>query len=408
MDKMSAQCRWISQLDAAGVAFALCVSLTACAPGTDASTVDRGQTGKVTGAAGFAGAVAGNHALGSGAAGRAGSSPVVGMAGVPGSVVTSPNVPRAGAPGAGNATTKPPGFPTAGAGSAAPPPMTGTAGATVPTGAAGSGTTGPAGDICARWKSDRTNLSEGTWNGDAASCMAGDMTQDARNTAYKLHTLYRFMAGLDPVPMTDDYNKKAQDCSLLMTANGMISHMPDMSWKCYTADAAKTAGGSSLSSGGAVSSVDGYMIDPGNPTTLGHRRWILSNELIGVGFGSSGKFSCQYQPPGRGKSTKPWIAWPPAGQIPIQAMSSTWSSIDQTGWSLQSDTVDFKNAQVTIMAAGMSLPVTVTQLGSGYGSTFAISMVPMGWKAAAGMTYNVNVTGASMPITYDVSVVDCK
>jgi hypothetical protein len=75
---------------------------------------------------------------------------------------------------------------------------------------------------------------------------------------------------------------------------------------------------------------------------------------------------------------------------------------------LQSDTIDFKNAQVTIMAGGMTLPVTVTQLGSGYGSTFAISIVPMGWKVAAGMTYNVNVTGASMPITYDVAVVDCR
>jgi hypothetical protein len=397
----------MSQLDAAGVAFALCASLTACAPGTDAGTMDRGQTtGRANGAAGFGASVAGS----AGVAGRAGgSSPVVGMAGVPGGVVTPPNVPRAGAPATGNPMTRPPGLPAGAAGTVAPPPtMTGSAGATTSAGVAGSGASAATGDICARWKADRTNLSEGTWSGDAASCMAGDMTQDARNAAYKLHTLYRFMAGLDPVPMTDDYNKKAQDCSLLMTANGMISHMPDMSWKCYTADAAKTAGSSSLSSGGAVSSVDGYMIDPGNPTTLGHRRWILSNMLIGVGFGSSGKFSCQYQPPGRGKSTKPWIAWPPPGQIPIQAMSSTWASIDQTGWSLQSDTVDFKNAQVTIMAGGMSLPVTVTQLGSGYGSTFAISMVPMGWKAAAGMTYNVNVTGASTPITYDVDIVDCK
>jgi hypothetical protein len=37
-----------------------------------------------------------------------------------------------------------------------------------------------------------------------------------------------------------------------------------------------------------------------------------------------------------------------------------------------------------------------------------MSMVPMGWKVAAGMTYNVNVTGTSMPITYDVNVVDCR
>lgn len=407
MDKMCAQCGWTGQLNRAGVVFALGVALTACAPGGgNGGTTDRGQTTGRVAAAGSGGAAAATNAVAVGFAGRSGSAAAAsGVAGSPGVGVTAPSVPGTGIP-ASATMTKPPSLPTAMAGSVAPPPtMTGAAGAPAPTGAAGGGATG---DVCARWKSDRTNLSEGTWNGDVASCMSGDMTADARNTAYRLHTLYRFLAGLDSVPMMDDYNKKAQDCSLLMTANNMISHMPDSSWKCYTADAAKTAGSSSLSSGGAVSSVDGYMIDPGNPTTLGHRRWILSNELIGVGFGSSGKFSCQYQPPGRGKSTKPWIAWPPAGQVPFQAMSSTWSSIDQTGWSLQSDTVDFKSAQVTITAGGMTLPVTVTQLGSGYGSTYAISMVPMGWKVAAGMTYNVNVTGASMPITYDVSVVDCR
>jgi hypothetical protein len=89
-------------------------------------------------------------------------------------------------------------------------------------------------------------------------------------------------------------------------------------------------------------------------------------------------------------------------------MSTTWSSVDQTGWSLQSDSVDFKNAQVTITSGGMTLPVTLTQLGSGYGSTYAMSMIPMGWKAAAGSTYSVSVSGASMAITYDVAVVDCR
>jgi hypothetical protein len=106
--------------------------------------------------------------------------------------------------------------------------------------------------------------------------------------------------------------------------------------------------------------------------------------------------------------SKPWTAWPPPGQIPIQAFGSTWASMDQTGWSLQSDTVDLKSAQVSITSGGMNLPVTVTQLGSGYGSKFAISMIPMGWKAAAGTTYSVAVTGASMPISYDVAVVDCR
>jgi hypothetical protein len=278
--------------------------------------------------------------------------------------------------------------------------MTGTGGTAEPPAAGG--------EICARWKEAHANLSEGTWSGSAASCEAGDMTEDARASALRLHSLYRTMAGLEPVEMTDEGNRLAQDCALLMTANNMLSHMPDSSWKCFTAEAAKTAGSSSLSPGGSVGSVDGYMIDPGNPTTLGHRRWILSSMLAGVGFGSTGSFSCQYQPPQRpAANAKPWTAWPPAGQIPIQAFGSAFSSTDQTGWSVQSDSVDLKSAQVTITSAGMNLAVSVTQLGGGYGSSYAMRFNPMGWKTAAGQTYSVKISGTSMPIEYDVQVVDC-
>jgi roadblock/LC7 domain-containing protein len=284
----------------------------------------------------------------------------------------------------------------------------GTGGMTAMMGTGGS-TSGPPGEICTRWKADRMDLSEGTWTGSAASCDEGDLTGAGRDNAYRLHSLYRFMAGLDPVEMTDANNKLAQGCALLMTANGMLSHMPDSSWKCYTAENSKTAGSSSLSGGGSVSSVDGYMMDPGNPTTLGHRRWILSSMLAGVGFGSSGQFSCQYQPPSRpAAGGKAWTAWPPDGQIPIQAMSGGFMSVDQTGWSLQSDSIDFASAQVKVTVDGMDQAVTTTQLGGGYGSLFAMRFNPMGWTTAAGKTYHVAVSGTSMPIEYDVEVVDCK
>jgi hypothetical protein len=188
----------------------------------------------------------------------------------------------------------------------------------------------------------------------------------------------------------------------------MLSHMPSSSWECYTAEAGDTAGSSSLSPGGSVSSVDGYMIDPGNPTTIGHRRWILSSMLASVGFGSTGTFSCQYQPPQRpAPGAKAWVAWPPPGQVPFQAFRGGFSNLDQTGWSLQSDTINLASAQVTVSSGGMDLAVSVTQLGGGYGSLYALRFNPMGWSTAAGKTYHVTVSGTSMPIEYDVEVVDC-
>ena len=181
-----------------------------------------------------------------------------------------------------------------------------------------------------------------------------------------------------------------------------------ISWDCYTEEASDTAGASSVSSGPALESVDGYMVDPGNSTTLGHRRWILSNMLAGIGFGSAGRFSCQYQPAQRPPAgSKAWVAWPPDGPIPTDAFGAFFATINETGWSIQSDTIDLANAEVAVTSGGMDLAVTVTTLMRGYGSTYAIRIVPSGWTAAAGKSYNVKVTGTSTPIEYDVDVVDC-
>jgi hypothetical protein len=49
----------------------------------------------------------------------------------------------------------------------------------------------------------------------------------------------------------------------------------------------------------------------------------------------------------------------------------------------------------------------VTQLGSGYGSRYAIRFNPMSWTTMAGQTYSVSVTGIMPPIMYDVQVVTC-
>jgi len=275
---------------------------------------------------------------------------------------------------------------------------------------AGPVTVTPPGDgnICARWKADRANLSEGVWNGNVEACNAGEMTPEAIANALRLFNMYRFMAGLAPVTNSPEGNRLAQGCALLMKANGTITHTPPTTWKCYNAEAAKTAGGSSVSSGPAVGSVEGYMIDPGNPTTIGHRRWILSNMLTEVGFGSADRFSCQYQPAKRPSGGKPWVAWPPAGQVPAQSLGGRFTgTIDQTGWTVQSDSINLANAQVTVTSGGEARPVTVTQLLPGYGSSYALRFNPMGWTATAGQTYSVKLSGTAMPIEYEVQVVDC-
>jgi hypothetical protein len=93
----------------------------------------------------------------------------------------------------------------------------------------------------------------------------------------------------------------------------------------------------------------------------------------------------------------------------LQAATDNWNrTLDTTGWSVQSDTVNLSGAVVTITLNGTTQPVTVTQLASGYGSDYAIDILPSGWKMAAGNTYHVAITGIATPIAYDVQVVSCS
>jgi uncharacterized protein YkwD len=268
---------------------------------------------------------------------------------------------------------------------------------------------------CARWKTDTANVGEGTWSGNVATCMAGDISADGRENALRLFNLMRWLADLPAVVTEDARNQQAQACALMMTANDALSHTPPMDWKCYTELGYKGANTSNISSGPGVSSVISYMVDTGNETTFGHRRIILSNELGPIGLGSAGKdgASCMQNIGGTGKAGKAWMAWPPPGAFPMQAYVDAYRrSLDETGWSIQASTkgakIDLSAAQVTVTSAGQARPVKVEQLTGTYGQATAIRIVPDGWKAAAGSTYSVNVTGVTTPIAYEFQLVDCK
>jgi hypothetical protein len=265
--------------------------------------------------------------------------------------------------------------------------------------------------ICSRWNVDRADLSEGAWSGSVASCDPGDMDASGRENALRVTNLYRWLCDLPPVdhdPVRDAAN---QACALMMHANGTLSHYPDASWACYSAEGASSAGQSNIATTPAVNAVDLYMVDPGNPNTLGHRRWILSNSLGPIGFGSTSGYSCMHVLYGSGTASASWTAWPPPGVVPFEALTppTTWGySLDSTGWSVQSDEIDLSKAEALVSSAGADLPVRTTALDANYGSRWAISFIPQGWQAEAGRSYHIEIQGVTPPITYDVNVVDCS
>jgi uncharacterized protein YkwD len=279
-------------------------------------------------------------------------------------------------------------------------------------GAGGAATGGRSAEAtCTRWKADTADLDEGTWSGSVDGCNVGDISANGRANALRLFNLVRWLADLPAVVTEDARNKQAQACALMMTANDDLSHDPPMDWKCYTAEGAQGAKTSNISSGPGVSSVLSYMVDDGNLTTFGHRRIVLSNELGPIGLGSAGKSgsSCMQNIGGTGKAGKPWLAWPPPGPFPMQAYTDVYKrSLDSTGWSIQSKSIDLSKAQVTVTSGGQSKPVKVEQLSGEYGGAKAIRIVLDGWKAAVGQSYAVSVAGTTTPIAYELQLIDCK
>ena len=291
---------------------------------------------------------------------------------------------------------------------------TGTSG-TTGTGGTGTSTGGSSGTrttetTCARWKADRANLAEGTWSGNVASCVVGDISADGRANALRLFNMYRWFADLPAVVTEASRDAQAQACSLMMDANNMLSHEPPTTWLCYTAEGAMGAMTSNISGGPGVSSVAAYLIDTGNETTFGHRRIVLSNKLGPIGLGSTGQggASCMQNIGGTGNAGKVWVAWPPPGPFPMQAYGSGTRSLSTTGWSVQTQrSIVLTSATVTVTSAGANMPMTMSQLTGSYGESNAIRLVPMGWTPAAGQSYTVTVAGVSTPISYTVDFVDC-
>jgi len=132
---------------------------------------------------------------------------------------------------------------------------------------------------------------------------------------------FRAMAGLPAVSHEAVKNAKSQQAALMMTANGMLNHVPPPSWICYSADGAEAAGKSNLASLPGPPAVALYMFDPGGGNTaVGHRRWILYPRQVELGTGSTdnandlwviGTF-------GSRPATPEIVAWPPVGFVPYQ------------------------------------------------------------------------------------------
>jgi hypothetical protein len=388
---------------------------TGGAAGAATSLGGGGVTGGVgTGGSEFGGTTVGGDATGGGAT-SGGGPPTGGTLGTGGSAAAGSPGETGGSPPAGGTTTTGGALETGGTtttGGALETGGSAETGATAATGGAGGAVSEreTVDGVCARWNADRADLDEGTWSGSVAACDPGDISANGRANALRIFNLYRWLANLPEVSTSPELDAMAQACALLQTANDGLDHNPPETWSCWTELGAEGAATSNLSSGPGVAAADGYLIDWGNEATFGHRRIVLSNWLGPIGLGSTGADgkSCMQNMSGTGDAGREWTAWPPEGIVPVQAFAPTpWDTLDDTGWSLQSEGIDLGSATVAVTVEGTPMPVDVVELTGEYGARYGLRIVPAGWTTAAGNTYAVSVAGTAVPIQYRVQVVDC-
>jgi hypothetical protein len=257
------------------------------------------------------------------------------------------------------------------------------------------------------------------WNGDRTTCKAGTTSQAYADATMLRVNYYRAMVGLPgDVTLSNAWSLKAQDAALMMSAEGALSHTPDSSWSCYTANGAEAAGKSNIALGAdAAYAIDLYMDDPGSGgnAAVGHRRWILypPTKLMGAGnVPSSGGWAANDLWVIGGAGTRPaqpeWVAWPPAGYIPYQVMPRSSGR-----WSFSYRNATFTNAKVFMQHSGTNVPVTMETQAQGYGDNTLV-WVPQGVSSGAPVsdqTYtvtvsNVVVSSVARLFTYDVTVID--
>lgn len=286
--------------------------------------------------------------------------------------------------------------------------------------------------VCSLWSCGHAGIAAVSWDGDPRRCHAGRMDEVARDRALNLVNMYRALAGVPEVSLERRWETPAQECALLAHANQKLSHTPPPDWSCWSSRGARASAVSLVANRSAPLAIGAFIADPGNEASMVHRRWLLSEKVRRLGFGSTSGFACalvdgrefdeesSVDGPVEVESEEPaaaqaraaasaeapsWVAWPPPGAVPIDAVQRTLA--DRTGWTVQSSSLDLDGASVTVSVDGQPKEISVHPLERTLGSLTAIRFVPRGWSSEANERYDVHVERGDLRIDFTVEPVSC-
>jgi len=279
--------------------------------------------------------------------------------------------------------------------------------------APGSPATRTSNEVCSAWRAAETRRESGDgFTTSTTMCDPGQLSRNALDDALSRLNFFRWLVGLGPTTDDAQANATGQACAVISAWNpaGQQAHFPQSSAACYSQPGAAGAGSSNIAWGArdASDAIDLWMIDFGNETTFGHRRWLLNPPLNPVGIGhyrggnNYGSASCLSVFGGSGTGPRPdFVAFPPPGFSP--------TSLTQWQWTLHGN-IPLSGTTVTVTRQSdmAELPMRLEVLAGSYGQA-AVVMFRDGWSPVAGQTYHVRVsgTGGLGLIEYDVKPTDC-
>lgn len=268
-------------------------------------------------------------------------------------------------------------------------------------------------EVCTAWTAAQTRRESGDgFTVSATTCDPGTLSRTALDDALARLNFFRWLVGLGPVTDSAAGNDTAQACSVISAWNaaGPAAHFPAATAACYTPNGAAGAGSSNIAWGArdAVDAIDLWMIDSGNETTFGHRRWLLNPPLNPVGIGhyrggnNYGSASCIGVFGSSGSGPSPgFVAFPPPGSSP--------TALTQWPWTIHGN-LPLSGASVTVtrLTDGQVMTTHFDILQGGYGQP-TVAVVRDGWTPVAGETYHVRLagTGGLGVVEYDVKPTDC-
>jgi uncharacterized protein YkwD len=268
------------------------------------------------------------------------------------------------------------------------------------------------------------------------ACQAGQLKPEVGVRVLAVVNDIRARHNLPPVTYAPDDEAAEMQSSLMMAANGQLSHTPPTSWLCYTAAGATAAGQSNIYLGGGsglrysqdADIVIGWLTDIDNITAnnIGHRRWLLYPFLSTISYG---RVAGLYQPSGRADAasikvinsaqntsgTLPdFVAYPygnyPARYFNTSALLSFSVIADKRQNFGANEQVSFTNATVSV-AVHNGAVMTVSNIASdnqGYGLPNSLQWNVAGLQANTDYDVtigNVRVNGAVRNYSYSFRLV---